>query len=219
MYHDSDEIERRDKDRSERFRKESEEILQKALDDDFRDCERTLAEDLAFDEPAPAPAKKADKAQKPKTKPVGTIAARSAASALAKPSKPSSGPSYAAPTAAARAKAPSGGLLGRKARPTPAAPLASKQSLAPAISHSTLGYAKGRAVSNTLRKPLAGVFQDQTQVIAPKKDPIKELEEIVRAREYEEMGIDDDEDVFGGGGVSLLEDEDYADFQMKIPEE
>jgi hypothetical protein len=148
-----------------------------------------------------------------------TLAAKSAASALSAPSKVSSLPSYAAPT---KAKAPVNGILGRKVRQfTPLAPTITKYAVASAASHNTLGYAKGRAASQGLKKPLTSIFKDgpiqqrSASVAVPShKDPIVELEVLIRAREEAE---DDDDDLFGGGGVSLDLDDQLEDFQLKMP--
>lgn len=150
------------------------------------------------------------------TKPVGTVVSRSAASALSRPSKPL--PSYAAPTVAAKAKTPSFGILGnKKLAPASVVPIGNGRA-----SHSTLGYAKGRAVSNNIRQPLAGVFKaDELQPKPKRKNPLKELEDIVRAREYAEAGLgpDDDDADFVGGGVPLYDEDEGEVFQFKIPEE
>jgi hypothetical protein len=84
-----------------------------------------------------------------------TMRSRSAAAVLAPPSKPS----YAAPTAAAKSRVPTGLVSGRKTPKLPAEPTASRQAAATAASKSTIGYAQGRAArtGSATRKPLSNV--------------------------------------------------------------
>jgi hypothetical protein len=206
----------------------TDELLKKALDEGFATLERSVMDDIAF---LPSPTKSEaeehhplqKKPQAPMRQPTTklsappTLAAKSAASVLAGPPKVSSLPSYTAPT---KAKVPATGILGRKVRQS--APLApsttTKFAKASAASHSTLGYAKGRAASQGLKKPLSSVFKDGpgANAAAPaRKDPVVELEEIVRLRE--EAAEDDDDDLFGGGGVSLDLDDELEDFQLRMP--
>jgi len=210
--------------------KYTDELIKKAMEDDSAAVERSVMDDLAFLPSPTKPLTEEDhrlqkKPQAPMRKPTPkisappTLAAKSAASALYRPSKVSPIPSYAAPT---KAKASSSSILGRKTRP--AAPLSSstvKHATASAASHSTLGYAKGRAASQGLRKPLGSVFNDgssqqrSASAAAPaRKDPIKELEELMLLREET---AEEDDDLFGGGGVSLDLDDELEDFQLKMP--
>jgi hypothetical protein len=212
--------------------KYTDELLKKSLDESFASIERAVLQEIAF---LPSPTK-ADveghrplqkKPQAPMRKPTTklsappTLAAKTAASVLHAPPAMSSFPSYAAST---KANAPTSGVLGRKVRqPAPLAPpAATRHGKASAASHSTLGYAKGRAVSQGLKKPLSSVFRDGpspqngTSAALPAcKDPVVELEELVRLRE--EAADDDDDDMFGGGGVSLDLDDELDDFQLKMP--
>ncbi|RMZ73957.1 Cyclopropane-fatty-acyl-phospholipid synthase [Pyrenophora seminiperda CCB06] len=84
-----------------------------------------------------------------------TMRARSAAVALASESKPS----YAAPTAAAKSRLPTGIIAGRKGAKTPTELTAVRQASAATASKSTIGYAQGRAGRSALaaRKPLSNV--------------------------------------------------------------
>lgn len=86
---------------------------------------------------------------------LSTMRARSAAVALA----PESKPSYAAPTAAAKSRVPTGLISGRKGAKTPTELTAARQASAAAASKSTIGYAQGRAGRTALaaRKPLSNV--------------------------------------------------------------
>jgi hypothetical protein len=108
------------------------------------------------------PSKKAT--TKPTVKPVestrkatgpSTLKARSAASALSATPKPS----FAAPTAAAKARIPRAAVASKKpTKPTPA-PSATRHATATAASKSTIGYAQGRATktNTTPRKPLSNI--------------------------------------------------------------
>jgi hypothetical protein len=86
---------------------------------------------------------------------LSTIRARSAAAALSPPLKPS----YAAPTATAKSRLPTGLVSGRKGAKTPTELTASRQASSAATSKSTIGYAQGRAVRTgpAARKPLSNV--------------------------------------------------------------
>jgi hypothetical protein len=209
----------------------TDDLLKKSLEESFASVERAVMEEIAF---LPSPTK-ADfeehhplqkKPQAPVRRPTTklsappTLAAKSAASVLRAPSKLSSLPSHAAMT---NAKAPTDGILGRKVRQL--APLATstttRYAKASAASHSTLGYAKGRAVSQGLKKPLSSVFRDgpsqqkNSSVVPPvRTDPLDELEELVRQREE---AFEDDGDALFGGGVSLDLDDELDDFQLKMP--
>lgn len=209
------------------------ELLQKAMDEDDRYLEAAALEELSFDltpatafhAPAENPASPDPPKRKMKINAPPTLMSRSAAAALSKPANASSVPTFSAPAAAAKARVPLGGILGRKIRPT-AETISGRH--ASAASHNTLGYAKGRAASSNLKKPLSSIFKDGTESqknvaagstpapLAPKVDPLKELEEMIYARD---MGDDGEDDLFGnGGGVPLVEEDEYADFQMKMPE-
>lgn len=209
------------------------ELLQKAMDEDDKYLEAAALEELSFDlipatsfqAPAENPASPDPPKRKLKSNAPPTLMSRSAATALSKPSKPAA-PSFSVPAAAAaKARVPLGGALSRKVNRPAAETISARH--ASTASHNTLGYAKGRVASSNLKKPLTSIFKDGTEshksgVIsappapkAPRVDPLKELEDMVRARDLGE----DDDDLFGnGGGVPLVEEDDeYADFQMKMP--
>lgn len=100
-------------------------------------------------------APKAPAALRTRTTGPSTMRARSAAAALSPPSKPS----YAAPTAAAKSRVPTGLVASRKGAKTPTELTASRQASAIAASKSTIGYAQGRAgrAAPAARKPLSNV--------------------------------------------------------------
>ncbi|TID27691.1 hypothetical protein E2P81_ATG00448 [Venturia nashicola] len=212
--------------------KYEDELLQKAMDEDDKYLEAAALEELSFDltpatsfqAPRENPASPDPPKRKLKLTAPPTIMSKSAAAALSNPSKPAV-PSFSAPTAAAKARVPLGGVLGRKVNRPATETISARRTNT--TSHNTLGYAKGRAASSNLKKPLTSIFKDGSEshksgvssappvLKAPKVDPLKELEDMIHARD---MG-DDEDDLFGnGGGVPLVEEDDeYADFQMKMP--
>jgi hypothetical protein len=84
-----------------------------------------------------------------------TMRAKSAAAALSPPLKPS----YAAPTATAKSRLPTGLVSGRKGAKTPTDLTEPRQASSATVSKSTIGYAQGRAgrTALTARKPLSNV--------------------------------------------------------------
>jgi hypothetical protein len=86
---------------------------------------------------------------------VSTMRARSAAQALS----PAAKPSYAVPTAAAKSRLPSGLVSSKKTIKPLVEPNTSRRAAAAAASHSTIGYAQGRAgrAAPAARKPLSNV--------------------------------------------------------------
>jgi hypothetical protein len=86
---------------------------------------------------------------------ISTLRSRSAAQALS----PSTKPSYAAPTATAKSRVPAGPVTSKKSIKPLAEPTPSHRAAAVAASHSTIGYAQGRAgrAAPAARKPLSNV--------------------------------------------------------------
>jgi hypothetical protein len=86
---------------------------------------------------------------------VSTINARSAAQALS----PAAKSNFAAPTAAAKSRLPTGLVSSKKTTKPLAEPSTSRRAAAVAASHSTIGYAQGRAgrAAPAARKPLSNV--------------------------------------------------------------
>lgn len=86
---------------------------------------------------------------------VSTLKARSAAHALS----PAAKPSFAAPTAAAKSRAPTGLVASKRSIKPLAEPSTARRAAAVAASNSTIGYAQGRAGRAALaaRKPLSNV--------------------------------------------------------------
>ena len=84
------------------------------------------------------------------TKPAQGLSSKNAASALSTSTKPTFGKSIKTPAPSA--------LASKKGPTSTIAPGNSRHTAAKVASNSTLGYSKGRAVSATARKPLAGTF-------------------------------------------------------------
>jgi hypothetical protein len=87
---------------------------------------------------------------------ISTVRARSAAQAL---SPVAAKPSFAKPTAAVKSKMPTGLLASKKTTKLLVEPTPSRRAAAVAASHSTIGYAQGRAgrAAPAARKPLSNV--------------------------------------------------------------
>jgi hypothetical protein len=87
---------------------------------------------------------------------ISTLKARSAAQAL---SPVSSKPSFAAPTAATKSRLPTGFISSKKLTKPLIEPTPSRRAAAVAASHSTIGYAQGRAgrAAPAARKPLSNI--------------------------------------------------------------
>jgi hypothetical protein len=87
---------------------------------------------------------------------ISTLRARSAAQAL---SPAFSKPSFAAPTAATKSRVPTGFIASKKTTKPLIEPTPARRAAAVAASHSTIGYAQGRAgrAAPAARKPLSNV--------------------------------------------------------------
>ncbi len=96
-------------------------------------------------------------------KPAQSLTARGAASALSS-TEPT--PSFAAPTAAAKARLPS--ALQSKKVSALTATGDTRHTAAKVASNSTLGYSKGRAVSASARAPLSSIHERPTEASAPR---------------------------------------------------
>ena len=157
------------------------------------------------------------------SKTLATMKARSAASALS--SQTSSTPSFAAPTAAAKARLPSS-LASKKPATTLSAPGNTRHTAAKAASNTTLGYSKGRTVSAVKRTPLSSIHQKPNGVV--KKENVLPKGPNAGGMSLDELlglgslSVDDDgaDDGLLGAHPSMLfeEDEESADFQLDMPE-
>ena len=150
-------------------------------------------------------------------KPLQTLKSRSAASALSNSNKTSATPSFAVPTAAAKARLPSA-VTSTKPGSAISAPDSSRHTAAKVASNSTLGYSKGRAVSATARKPLSELHSKPVPTNESEKSSTQEAPINGRTALDDLFGLQDlnsDDDLGGNGLAGLMEeDEAFKDFQL-----
>ncbi|KAK3677514.1 hypothetical protein LTR78_002364 [Recurvomyces mirabilis] len=150
----------------------------------------------------------------------GTVKSKSAASALAKvdgQARQKVVPNFAAPTAAARARMPSM-LAGKKTGATSTSGN-TRHTVAKAVSNTTLGYSKGRAVSATARAPLSSIHEKPIASGVTKQSSIDKTHmaggmtftELLGLREAEEEGEEDQEPL-----PRIGVDDELADFQLQL---
>ncbi|KAH7072973.1 hypothetical protein BKA63DRAFT_54898 [Paraphoma chrysanthemicola] len=137
-----------------REKKKASEDFDKAFAAQMAQDDAEMRRYLGMEEPkkeAPKPIA----APKRATTGVSTMRARSAAQALS----PAAKPSYAVPTAVAKSRLPSGFVSSKKTTKPIVEPSTSRRAAAVAASHSTIGYAQGRAgrAAPAARKPLSNV--------------------------------------------------------------
>ena len=145
-----------------------------------------------------------------------TVRAQKAASALgSKPTTKAVGPSFAAPTAMAKARLAGSTIpAGRKPAPTTAGN--PRFAAAKAASNSTIGYSKGRSVSASARPPLSSIHsrpQAAKKVEEPKRTTLDDL------ASFGALDLDDEDGDLGFGvrsnGLDALLDNDDEDvFQL-----
>ncbi|KAH9818560.1 hypothetical protein Tdes44962_MAKER05325 [Teratosphaeria destructans] len=152
-----------------------------------------------------------DKERKP-----STLNSRNAASALANAPKgttkpKASLPSFAVPTAAAKARLPSA-LASRKPISTASAPRNSRHTAAKVASNTTLGYSKGRAVSGAARKPLSTIHMDSVE----QADQMSPKNPAFATSLFGSDSLVVDDDALGGTTPAAFDAEDdlLADFQL-----
>jgi hypothetical protein len=131
------------------------------------------------------------------SKPAQSLTARGAASAL---SKKTSGPSFAAPTTAAQARLPTATKM-KKAAATTLATGNPRHTAAKAASNSTLGYSKGRSVSASTRKPLAGVH-DRDLPLSVADDQPSPAKSSIHELFGQNLRIEDEDADIGLGGAT-----------------
>ncbi|KAL6709678.1 hypothetical protein ACN47E_001106 [Coniothyrium glycines] len=141
----------------QRERKQRDEEWEKVFEAQMAKDDADMRRYMGIDPPAkklPKPTATKDVAKRIGTG-VSTMKARSAAAALS----PALKKSYAAPTAAAKSRLPTGFVSSKKTVKPLAQPAVSHQAAAVAASKSTIGYAQGRAgrTASTARKPLSNV--------------------------------------------------------------
>ncbi|KAF2769243.1 hypothetical protein EJ03DRAFT_327514 [Teratosphaeria nubilosa] len=144
-----------------------------------------------------------------------TLSSRNAASALSNAPKGTTKPkarlpSFAAPTAAAKARLPSA-LASRKPITAVTAPGNSRHVAAKVVSNTTLGYSKGRAVSGAARKTLSTIHKDNipsAEQTSPKKPAF--AKDLFGS---DSLVVDDDD--LGGNTAAFDDDNELlADFQL-----
>lgn len=177
--------------------------------------EKLEAAEKAKKAPAVVKAKPVPAKQDPlQNKAPSTIAARKASSALG--SRTGGVPSFAAPTAAAKARAP-GPLASKK----PVAGMSTtgnpRHTAARAASNTTLGYSKGRSVSAVARRPLDQIHQKQEDKPSATVMPFgggTTLDQLLGLS----LQDDKDDDGLGGKKPEAEEDDPLDDFQLDMPE-
>ncbi|KAF2405448.1 hypothetical protein EJ06DRAFT_525963 [Trichodelitschia bisporula] len=168
------------------------------------------------------PALGAPKSRVKSTQPA-TLIAKSAAAALARPK--SGTPTFSAPTAVTKGRARLVTTTLAKDPLTAPAHNTSRHAVAAAASHSTLGYARGRIISQNLRKP-GGVISSSVKGPKPagrgasssgrKASPGPTTMDIMRLQDLD-LGHSDSEDPFSSGGaIQPWEDEDLDGFQLTL---
>ena len=149
--------EREDLEQKAKEDKKNEEIMQKAIDDMFKEVEESVAEGLLSKKQnaiieEPKKSQKVPPTRKPlASKTPSTINSKSAAAALSPPPKAS----FAASTVAAKSRLPSRLISSKK--PTPMNPSVARHAAATTASRTTIGYSQGRAASSSMRKPLSNL--------------------------------------------------------------
>jgi hypothetical protein len=182
--------------------------------------------------------KKKEEVPKPKRAAtnISTLKARSAANALSKPSSATvSKPSFAAPTAATKSRLPTGLIASKKPVRQAIEPTASRRAAASAASHSTIGYAQGRAPA--ARKPLPNVTKPASRAASTRPfsrsssgatlvndEPVRSVAERELAFDLEMLSRDDEgeeEAWMNSFSTQLRSDvgeEELEEFEMRLPE-
>ena len=145
-----------------------------------------------------------------------TVVARKASSALG--SRTGGPPSFAAPTAAVKAKAP-GALTSRKPMTGPSAVANPRHTAARVASNTTLGYSKGRSVSAAARRPLGDIHKKDDVKPITTQMPFGGGTTLDQLLGLSLAGQDDNDDLGAQPLTDLPEDDDaLADFQLDTPE-
>ncbi|KAK5720048.1 hypothetical protein LTR15_007321 [Elasticomyces elasticus] len=146
----------------------------------------------------------------------GTVKAKGAASALSSITLPKQRavPSFAAPTAAARARLPAVTVAKRSASGSTVGAGNNRHTAAKVASNTTLGYSKGRAVSASTRQPLSSIHEKpaagRDTAAAARNSTLDELLGMHSLSVRDEAEGDDG---FGGMSVEDLDD-GLDDFQL-----
>ncbi|KAK3646705.1 hypothetical protein LTR56_008469 [Elasticomyces elasticus] len=148
---------------------------------------------------------------------LGTVKAKGAASALSSSVLPKQRavPSFAAPTAAARARVPTVTVAKRAASGSTVGVGNSRHTAAKVASNTTLGYSKGRAVSASTRQPLSAVHEkpavSRTDTAAAARNTT--LDELLGMHSLSVREDGEGDDGFGGMPVEDIDD-GLDDFQL-----
>lgn len=158
-----------------------------------------------------------------------TLSSKYAAAALSSGPKPTvrsrGAPSFAAPTAATKARFPPA-LASKKPAATTAAPGNARHTAAKVSSNTTLGYSKGRVISGAARAPFTGAASKPVDGVAAKKDEMAKkdlaggstvLDELFSSGSLSEDSSEDDDAALSGNVAALdldTEDDDLAAFQL-----
>ncbi|TKA46701.1 hypothetical protein B0A55_12916 [Friedmanniomyces simplex] len=162
-----------------------------------------------------------------------TVKARGAASALSTTAaqKQKTVPSFAAPTAAAKARLPSVPVAKRPLSTSSTGTGNTRHTVAKVASNTTLGYSKGRAVSASARQPLSAIHEKPVAARGGAKEAQGEMKERNAALEellgMHSFSISDEpeaDDELGGFGSNVGEpnldlDDGLDDFQLASAEE
>ncbi|KAM0721665.1 hypothetical protein Q7P37_002590 [Cladosporium fusiforme] len=183
------------------------------FDEKVRNLEKQKAKQQTVIKAKPVPTNRKPLAERAPS----TIVARKASSALG--SRGTGPRSFAAPTAATKARVP-GLLASRKPMLASTTSGNSRHTAARAASNTTLGYSKGRAVSGAARRPLEDIHKKPEPQTSTSSAPFSSgtsLDQLLG------LSLEDDreDDELGARADPLAdEDEDEAlkDFQLDAPE-
>lgn len=182
------------------------------LDEKIQKLERDQAEKKAKQHTVvrskPIPAKRDPLTNKAPS----TLAARKASSALG--SRSSGAPSFAAPTAATKARVP-GILSSRKPILGSTSTGNARHAAARAASKTTLGYARGRAVSGAARRLDDIHKKPEHKSSLPFGDGNTSLDQLLGLSLEDDR---EDDDLCGGGDLRGGEDDALDEFQLEVPE-
>ncbi|KAK5721446.1 hypothetical protein LTR17_014566 [Elasticomyces elasticus] len=147
----------------------------------------------------------------------GTVKAKGAASALSSSVLPKQRavPSFAAPTAAARARVPSVTVTKRAGSGSIVGVGNSRHTAAKVASNTTLGYSKGRAVSASTRQPLSSIHEKPAAGRGDAASATRSttLDELLGMHSLSVRDEAEGDDGFGGMPVEDVDD-GLDDFQL-----
>lgn len=153
-----------------------------------------------------------------------TVKAKGAAAALSGAGNKKGVPSFAAPTKATKARMPGLAVAGKKEK-SAGAMAGNRHTVARAVSNTTLGYSKGRAVSASARSPLPGMHKRKGSDAGSTPFTFQQmLDELLDPKgmststfEVEEEGEEAFE-INSSKQVEIEVDVGLADFQLDMPQ-